>query len=356
MLDKKDAQWWILEAQKRPEAAIDLVRMLADRMVFLDKQNEELRGELITMQRKQRGESATAEIGQLQRRIQELEAALRQNGIGERFLVYAKDRIEANLALSAAQEHGIGREMPGDVGALLCDAAAKLLIVTAESQVFSITLGDLPATTEGPALLGNPNNVAAILDQAIFEDHRFLTLVSQRGFIYSVLVGTVNQVARRREKLLRNMVPDDPIVAAVPSYNADIIAISQKGRWTRFAEKTIAGTGSLVMDLPKGDTLAGIVPLSRDADLILLTTDGKLFVRPSTEMANRKAPGSSSGMLLKGQNVFGVMVGRELFVLTRLGKVIAVALSELPFRARTESGVSLPGLSAEDSVLAFAAR
>ncbi len=355
MLDKKDVQWWVQEAQKRPEAAIDLVRVLADRLIFLDKQNEELRGELITLQRKQRGDSAGVEVNALQKRVQELEAALRQNGIGERLLIYARDRIEANVALAAAQEHGLGRELPADVSLLLCDPAAKLLTVTEESQVFSISLGDLPATTDGPALLGNPDNVAAILDQATFEEHRFLALLSRRGYIYSLLVGTVNQVARRREKLLRNMVPDDPIIAAIPSYNADILAVSQKGRWTRFAEKTIAGAGSLVMDLPKGDMLAGIVPLNRDSDLVLLTSDGKLFVRPSAELPNRKAPGSSAGMLLKGQNILGVLTGRELFVLTRLGKLITVPLNELPFRARTDSGYSLPGLNG-DSVLVFAAR
>src|SRR5215510_14853109 len=88
MLDKKDVQWWIAEVQKHPETATDLVRMLADRLAFLDKQNEQLRGELITLRRKQLGEVVSADITSMQERIQQLEAALRQGKTGQRFLLY----------------------------------------------------------------------------------------------------------------------------------------------------------------------------------------------------------------------------------------------------------------------------
>jgi hypothetical protein len=105
MLDKKDAQWWVLEAQKHPESAVNLIRMLADRMAFLDRQNEELRGELITLRRKQHGgEASGAELQTLQQRIRELEGVLRQGQAGRRLLIYGPDRIEANLP----HESGVG--------------------------------------------------------------------------------------------------------------------------------------------------------------------------------------------------------------------------------------------------------
>ncbi len=354
MLDKKDAQWWVLEAQKHPDAAIDLIRMLADRLAFLDNQNEELRGELIGQRRKQRGEAAQSEVVGLQRRIQELERALRQNGIGQRLLAYAADRIEANLPLDGAPS--LDRELPGDVALLLCDAAARLLLVTAESQVFSLSLGDLPTPENGPALFGNPRNVAAILDQSAFERSRFLTLLSRSGYVYSVLVGTINQIARRQDKLIRNLIPGDPIVAAIPSHNVDLFAISQRGRWTRFPEKAIAGAGSLVMDLAKGDALVGVVSLPADTNLTFLTTDGRLLVQSSAALATRKAPGVPSGTLFKGQSILGVASGDELVILTRLGSVLCVQTKQLPYKAQTEAGVPIPGLAAGDSIRAFAAR
>jgi DNA gyrase/topoisomerase IV subunit A len=354
MLDKKDAQWWVLEVEKHPQSAADLIRMLADRLAFLDKQNEELRGELTALRRKQRGEAAQSEGTALQQRIQELERALRQNGIGQRLLVYAADRIEANLPLDGSQN--VEREVPGDVALLSCDPAARLFIITTESQVFSLTVGDLPLPENGPAMLGNPRNVAAILDQAAFERCRFLTLLSRSGYVYSVLAGTINQIARRQDRLIRNLIPGDPIVAAIPSHNVDLFAVSQKGRWTRFPQKTIAGSGSLVMELPKGDGLVGVVSLAADTNLTFLTTDGRLLVQSTEGLATRKAPGTSSGMLFKNQSIFGVTSSDDLVILTRLGKVLCIQTKQLPFKAQTDAGTPIPGLSTEDSVLAFAAR
>src|SRR5215813_3426504 len=108
MLDKKDVQWWIAEVNKHPESATDLVRMLADRLAFLDKQNEQLRGELTTLRRKQLGEVVSADISSMQERIQQLEAALRQGKTGQRLLLYARDRIEANISLESVEEQGLG--------------------------------------------------------------------------------------------------------------------------------------------------------------------------------------------------------------------------------------------------------
>jgi DNA gyrase/topoisomerase IV subunit A len=355
MLDKKDAQWWVLEAQKHPESATDLIRNLADRLAFLDKQNEELRGELITLRRKQRSEAASADTDALQQRIRELESALRQGKVEQRLVVYAPDRIEINVPLAEVLERGLDRQVPHDVSLLIGESMAKLLIVTAESQAFNVALADLPMPQNDAAMLGNPNNIATILDQSVFESCRFLALLTRGGYVYSLLSGTVNQNAKRQDKLIRHLIPDDPVIAVVPSHNADLLAVSQKGRWTRFAEKAIAGAGSLVMELPKGDSLVGIVSLSRETNLTLITEDGKLFVRSTDDLKARRGPGISAGMLLKGQSIMGLTTGSEIAVLTRLGKLLTVKVAQLPYKAQTEVGVPLPGLSADDSILAFTA-
>src|SRR5439155_19468473 len=117
---------------------------------------------------------------------------------------------------------------------------------------------------------------------------RSLAMPSQNGHVSSVLAGTVQQAAKRPDKLIHNLIPGDPIVMAVPSYNGDLLAISHKGRWARFAEKSVAGSGSLAMELPKGDSLIGMVALSHDVDLILISEDGRLFVRPSADLNARR--------------------------------------------------------------------
>lgn len=351
MLDKKDAQWWILEAQKHPESAADLIRMLADRLAFLDKQNEELRGEVITLRRRLRGSGGSNDSDALQRRVTELERALANGSVQRHLIIYGSDRIEFKQPYSSALP-GPGRALAPECQIALCTPAAQLLILTADSRIFALSLDDLPTPPEhSAALLGNPRNVAALLDKASFEACRFLTVLTQRGYAYSVLAGTLAQVAGRQERLIRGLVPGDPVVAAFPSYNGDLFAISRKGRWTRFAERTLAGGGSQVMELPNGDTLAGLIPLNTDTDLVFVSEEGRILVRPSASLAARKGPGTSAGMLFRGQNIRGVATGGTLIVLTGQGRLLNVDLSPLSLAAQTENGVKLPGLPAGDSVL-----
>ena len=355
MIDKKDAQWWILEAQRHPEAAVDLIRLLAERIAFLDRQNEELRGELIALQRKQRGSSASAETEALRQRVETLEGAARYATTERRLLIYGPGRIEVNQALSAVQQDGLGCEVSADVSMLLCNAGARLLAITADARVFSVPLAGLPIPTGNAIAFDAPRDVVVILDQVMFEQNRYLTLISQNGYAYSVLAGSLNRAAARQESLIRNLLPGDPIVMAVPSNNADLLAVSRKGRWTRFAEKAIAATGSQVMELPKGDTLAGMTWISSDSDLIFVTAGRTLFLRSSVELPSRKTPGRSAGLLIRDQALLGVTPIRGLCLLTRHGKLLTVLPGQLTSRAQSDSGMSVPGLAEDDSIVAFSA-
>src|SRR5687768_401072 len=136
MLDRKDAEWWVHEAQNHPEAAIDLIRLLADRLAFLDKQNEELRGELITLRRRQQAHGDTEALRQ---RIRELEVVLQQGNVGtqaQQLLLYKHDSIEFSGQIEGTAT--IGRNLDMSVKALTCHPQARLLIITEESQVFAL--------------------------------------------------------------------------------------------------------------------------------------------------------------------------------------------------------------------------
>ncbi|MEP7287526.1 MAG: hypothetical protein ABI947_17345 [Chloroflexota bacterium] len=353
MLDKKDAQWWVLEAEKHPDTAIDLIRMLADRLSFLDKQNEALRGEMIALKRKTRGESENANVEALQQRIRELEVALQQGHIARQLLVYAADRIEIKAPLDDAIKNDLGRQSPDNVSLLICDALARLLVITAESQAFNISLNDLPTPDNAPALLGNPNNIATILDQAVLETYHFMTVLTQNGYVYSLLMGAIPRIASKGDKLLRHIIPGDQVVAAVPSYNAELFAIARSGRWTRFPEKAIVATGSQVFDLAKGDTIASLVALNSETDLTFLTMEGKLFIRSSVDFKPRRSPGSAGVTLFKGHTILGATASKHFTILTAYGHLLNISQADLPFRARTETGLLLPGLTVGDSIVAF---
>lgn len=349
MLDKKDAQWWIDEVQKHPEHASDLVRALADRLAFLDQQNEELRGEVITLKRRTRTGVSNGDEEALRRRIQSLEAALKRGGISDSALMfYAPDRIERLIPASAwAQTAYVASP---EVRFLRCEAAMQLYIITAESRVFAMDFEDLPLPQDGKAAsLGNPNNVAVMVDQGSFQRARFGVLRTQNGYVYHALAGALAAAGARGEKLIRTLIPGDPIVDLLPAFNGDLFGVSVQGRWTRFPERAIAGSGSQVMSLPKNDSLLALIPLESDSVTVYLVgAEGRLWARPATSFSARKAPGVSAGQI-KGVNpLLGAGTGSTLHILSRQGKIHEIGLERLREAASTEQGIGLPGLSGAD--------
>lgn len=353
MLDTKDAQWWILEAQQHPDQATHLIRQLADRLAFLDRQNEELRGELIEFKRKARGiatNTGSAELTSLQKRVQELEGALRQLGGNRQVLAYDGNRLLAIGGYEALQAGTITAVSP-QTRLLIGTPGAHLFTITADSRVYPVALSDLPVPSEAPITLEAPREIAAFLDQAAFENCRYLILVSRAGFAYSLLAGTLNRAAQKGEKMIRNLIPGDPIVAAYPSNNADLFALTRRGRWLRFPEKAISGTGSQLIDLPKNDSLVGLIWLSNETPLYFVSSDGRLFARLSSDLPARRTVGKSAGVLFPDREMIGLGLGAELTVLTSEGHLLNVLLAGLPARAEGENGMQLEGLNAGETIL-----
>jgi len=345
MLDKKDAQWWVLEAEQHPERATDLIRMLAERMAFLDARNEELRGEVIELRRKGRGANMApaANLGALQQRVEELETRLKDGGAARHLLIHDGNRLFANVSLQTAQIDGVG-ELPKGARMLVMSSAARLYAITADTRVFSVPVSELP---QGETVtLDAPKDIATFIDQSIFESSRYLVLVTRGGTLVSTLAGNLARFAAKGEKILRNMLPDDPIIAAYPSGNADLLLVSRLGRWLRFPERALGSTGTQGMTLPKDDALAGLVWVTDEAPLYLVTASGRLFMRHTRDLPAKKAPGRATGQLFSGQEIIAIGKGTELLTVTPEGGLSLLSLTSVPARAETDAGYTLPGISA----------
>ncbi len=354
MLDKKDVQWWTLEAQQHPEKATDLIRLLAERLAFVDRQNEELRAELITLKRKGQSIVASPEVGNLQRRVQELEQTIKQGGNGaQHLLFYEKGRLLASKGLNAATDEGIGAINTNGLPRLLIAAAnARLYAISADSRIFAINLKDLPQPEEQPITLDAPRDVIAFLDQSEFETLRYVVLVTQNGYAYSILAATLARLAAKQEKLIRNLIPGDPVIGAFSTNNVDLFAISRHGRWTRFAERTLGGSGSPLFELPKNDRFAALTWLGDQKTIYFLSSDGRLIARPASDLPARRAPGKASNSLFADREFIAAGTGTTLFTMTNSGKLLKTDLRNLPARVEGENGYALPEPGSTEKLVA----
>ncbi|HRE47159.1 MAG TPA: hypothetical protein PLD47_05490 [Aggregatilineales bacterium] len=351
MLDKNDAQWWIAEVEQRPFSAPALIRMLADRLAFLDKQNEDLRAEVIRLRRQAISGTPSDDINSLRQRVQALERMV-SGEHGQRLLAYGRDRIEINASLASLldEERVIGL----DTHFLITSSGAALYGITAESRAYAFRLDDLPIPEAGSGAipLGQPNTLVTILDRARVEERRFLLLRTANGYLYHLLTGVVATHAAKGEKLLRGLLPGDSVVEAIPAGNGDAFALSRQGRWSRFPERTIPGAGALAMTLPKGDSLVGVLSLMRTGNIVVLTEDGRIVALSPEAYPARKAPGASAGQLRSAVPVLGLGQGATLRILTRRGRVIEVDLKG--YQGADGSPTAIRELPPNETILAWA--
>jgi DNA gyrase/topoisomerase IV subunit A len=354
MIEKKDIQWWVLEATKYPDRAPEFVRMLAERITELDRQNETLRADLIAIRRQTIENAASGDRAVLQRRITELEAQLAKAGATHRggqrrLMLYTQGHLHANIPYSQAEIDGFPELPTAPPQLLMCNADSRLIAINTDSRVFSVSVADLPTS---PTVIESPPNVVAYLDQGLFEVYRYLVLISQKGYAYSLIAGSISRLVTKQDKLIRNGLPDDPIIAAIHTNNTDLLAVSHRGRWLRIPEKALGGSGSLLMETPKGDYLTAVTRVDGSTQVYVLSRNGRLFSRRSVDLPAKKAAGRHAGVLTTDPELIGVGVGSELLVITRDGHLIKVALdATLPARAESEAGYAIPG--AESGVLTY---
>ena len=70
MIRKGDVQWWVLEARKYPEAAPIAIEFLSERLGELDRENEELRNEVIRLRQRAPVETSSAEVQGLRQQVE----------------------------------------------------------------------------------------------------------------------------------------------------------------------------------------------------------------------------------------------------------------------------------------------
>ncbi len=107
------------------------------------------------------------------------------------------------------------------------------------------------------------------------------------------------------------------------------------------------------MELPRGDTLAGLVSLGDEPEFVILSEEGRVFIRSSADFPARKAPGVSAGQPFKGQTLLTVGVGETVLMLTRRGALLVAPVERLG-NARGDAGMLVPGLAAGDAALGAA--
>ena len=150
-----------------------------------------------------------------------------------------------------------------------------------------------------------------------------------------------------------------PVAACQTTGEDDIFLVTRNRRAIRFAEEQIPLTGCPGIRLKDDDTIAGIAAVRENSGVFLLGADGKGIIRLMEGFRPNKAPGASGKIAMKSPQIVGVTTvdpTDDLFIISRLSKIIRFAAAEVPNKLGVVQGVNCISLRGDEAVAVAAGR
>ena len=241
---------------------------------------------------------------------------------------------------------------------VIADEAADLLLVTSRARAFRLPVKKVPETE----VRGRGQAPAQHLPLEAGETVA-LVLPHQRGGYLNVVTDKA-QVRRLRHHFFGdNMTPGNliydtralgqPVAACWSNGSGDLFIATRQGKAIRFAESNIPAKGCLGIRLSDDDAVVSLAGVNNDSGIFLLTADGKGTIRLMSGFNANKAPGAGGKVAIKADNVVGavsVTAGDDVFVISKLSKIIRFQAKEVPPKEGVVQGVNCMSLRADETV------
>jgi DNA gyrase subunit A len=197
-------------------------------------------------------------------------------------------------------------------------------------------------------------------------DERLALVIPEPGGPYLYIVSERGQVRRfGSQSVGRSLNPGTvisdpkdggpPTAACWGSGNEEMIIVTRQGRAIRFAERQVPVRGCLGIRVEPGDGVAAVATAPENGGIFVLSHDGKGALRMLDTFAANKAPGSGGKTFMKTDAAVAALAvtpAHDLFLLSRLGKVIRFRAADVPPKEGPVQGVHCMALRADACVAA----
>ena len=239
----------------------------------------------------------------------------------------------------------------------IAEESQTLLLITSASRAFRFSLGSLsesPVHARGSSIVSRiklleGESLAAVLPILA---QGYLALVSKTGMVRCLRHHVFGEYMKPGIPLYDIKSYGPLACAAWAPGDGDILIATTQGRAIRFSEKQVPPQGCLGIRLAPEDQAIAVAPVDDDSEVFFLSADGHGTVRRMNGFARNKTPGSggknaiATNHLIAAANVDGV---DDLFIISRLGKIIRFRLAEIPVKEGVVQGVICMSFRADEA-------
>lgn len=236
--------------------------------------------------------------------------------------------------------------------------SANLLLFTNQARVFRLPAGKIDE--QEIRAKGDDLSLRFPLEEneifvAILPDRAsgYIALASQRGRIRILRHHLFGEHMRPGTAMFRTEEFGPLVSVCWTPGNADLLLLTTRGMGIRFAEKLANPQGEMGIKLADDDSLATVLSVEDDSAVFMISADGRGTVRKMSSFAPNKSTGGSGKIAMRSERVVGALTIEpkdDLFLISRLSKMIRFPASEIPETDGVVQGVVCMQLRADEVV------
>jgi len=239
----------------------------------------------------------------------------------------------------------------------LADVSHTLIAITSLARAFRVRVSDLPETlvhARGESLadrlrLQRDERLAAVLPT---RDSGYLAVLSWRGYVRGLRYNFFGEGMTPGVSVYDAKEFGTPVAACWTPGDADLFIGTRRGTAIRFSERSVPVAGCQGIRLEAEDAAVTIAAVQPDSGVFLLGASGKATIRLMPGFAPNKSPGGGGKTAMRGDRLVAALTVEstdDLFIISRLGKMIRFRASDVPAKEGVVQGVNCMALRSDET-------
>lgn len=244
-------------------------------------------------------------------------------------------------------------EIPSILSAM--DDGQYLILLTNKARAYRLSLANcLPSPVHARG--------SNLIEKLFFDpDEHLVTVLPEQAKGYLTLVGESGRIRCLRHHLFGEHMKQGTTLFPIHEFgplvtanwttgDSDLLLVTRQGIGIRFSEKLISPQGDIGMKVAADDRIVAVNSVYPDSGVFVISEDGKGAIRLMRGFAPNKSPGGSGKIVMRSSCVIGAVTidaDDELFLITRLGKIIRFMANEVPASDSPVQGVSCIALRSD---------